>query len=800
MKTVFRSLAGSPGFALVSIITVALGIASVTAIYSVAHAVVIRPLPFRAEESLAWVWSTRPDRDRAFFSIPQFQELKAANTTTADLAAITPLGFSVTGLGEPERVSGWRVTGNLFPLLGVKAHLGRLPGAEDDAPGAAPLAVLGHGYWQRRFGGDPAMVGRTIVLNGTAHTLVGILPPSFFIPTWESDIVVSQPLSGDPRREERGIQFLRAIARLKPGVSCANAQAEFASLSELIRQRYPDTDGAITPPRFVPLRIEAIAGYGNSLLILLGAAGVLLLIMSANLAGLLAARALARERDAALRLALGASPAQLFRAGLAEGLMIAGIGGGAGIAGCFAALRPLLALAPADLPRATSVSVDLTVFSVALGCTLVTGLAIGFLPALRLSRTSASAVLKSGSATMTSRSRARGILVGAQIALCTVLLTGTGLFVRSLRNLLGTEPGFVSRGVLAVQVSFPDSSRGLAGIVSFVDEFSRRLQALPGVDSASLTSVLPLSGINTRSEFTRTDRPPSKPSDTLSAANRFVLENYFATVGIPLRRGRDFVASDDARSRPVVIIDQALADRFWPGEDPVGKSIKLLDGRVRRELEIIGVAGATKHFSLEDGATPALYLPVRQMTPTLLSFFVSRMNFVVRTGSEPAALKDQARRVLHALEPDASSTVRSLEEVNAWAKAPRIFNLRLLGLFSGVAVLLAAIGLYAITAESVTSRTREIGIRLALGADHRQIVRQLLGDCGRIVAGGICLGLLLAAGLAPLGAKLLYGVRAVDPATYGSIATLLAIVALLASWLPARRATRVDPIIALRNE
>lgn len=800
MKPALRSLARSPVFALVSVLTVALGIASVTAIYSVANAVVFRPLPFQAEESLAWVWSTRPDRDRAFFAIPHFLDLKRANTTTVDIAAITPLGVTVSGLGETERVSGWRVTANLFPLLGTAAHLGRLPGPSDDRADAAPVAVMGYGYWQRRFGGDSSVIGRALTLNGTAHTIIGVLPPSFFIPTWESDLIVAQPLETDPRREDRGTNFLRAIARVKPGVSLAEAQAEFTALTRHLVQRYPDTDAAITAPRFVPLRTEAIAGYGNSLRVLLGAAGVLLLIMCANLAGLLAARALARRRDAALCIALGASPALLFRSNLTEGFLLASVGGLLGTGGCALLLKPLLALAPADLPRAASVSVDGTVLAVALGCTLLTGLGVGLAPALRLASTVPQDVLKGSSHSATGRSRARSVLVASQIALCTVLLIGTGLLVRSLRNALSTEPGFRSHNVLNAQVSLAPGGRTVADVADFADEYARRLRALPGVQSASLTSILPLTGINTRSEFIRADRPPDKPSDTLSAANRFILEDFFKTLGIPLHAGRDFRAGDDAKARPVVIIDQALADRFWPGEDPLGKVIRLADGRRKHDLEIVGIAGATKHFSLEETATPAIYLPLRQMTPTLLSFFISRINFVARTEGAPLALKEAARRSLHSLAPDAAISLRSMDEAIAWAKAPRVFSIRLLGFFSGVAVLLAAIGLYAITSQAVTARTKEIGIRMALGADRADIMRNVLVDGARIVTLGIGTGLLLAAALTPLGATMLYGVRAIDPLTYAAIAGVLGSVALLASWLPARRATKIDPIIALRTD
>ena len=803
LRFALRTLLKSSGFSLVAVLTVAIGIASVTLVYSVANAVIFRPLPYKDESSLVWIWSTRPDRDRAFFSIPDFLDLKSTNQTTVGLAAIMPMGITVTGDGEPERVNGWRVTANLFSLLGTEPHLGRLPQAADDAPSAPPVAVLGYSYWQRRYGGDSTLVGRTINLNGVSRTVVGILAKDFVIPNWDSDVIFTQSLEGDPRRTERGTQFLRAIARLKPGVTPGEAQTEFATLNQRLMDQFPGTNAIVTAPRFVPLHEEAVGGYGHSLLILLGASGALLVIMCTNLAGLLAARALSRRREAALCSALGASPARLVRTSLAEGLLLSSVGGIVGVLACAWGIDALVALAPADLPRATLIAIDPRVLLVAASASLLTGLAVGLAPALRMARTQPQDALKSGSLAMTERSAARAILVGAQIGLCTTLLICTGLLVRSLSELLRAAPGFVSAPVLTAQLALPGPAYRTVPLVSaFLDESTRRLGELPGVKSVSLTSVLPLSGINTRSEFTRADRPPARPTDTLSAANRFVGEIFFATVGIPILAGRDFRPTDDASGQAVVIVDQALAQRHWPDGDPVGQSILIRDGTSPepRALTIIGVVGATKHFSLEEASTPAIYLPVRQMVPGNLSFFIGRINFVVRTDGDPLALRDSARRALRAVEPNATVAVRSYDDAIAWARAPRIFSLRLLGFFSAAAVLLAVLGLYAITAQAVASRTREIGIRMALGADRLRIARQVLGSSSRLVVAGIAIGIGLAAALAPMLTRLLYQVRPFDLTTYAVVAGLLACTALLATWLPARRAAKVDPMVALRSE
>ncbi len=803
LRHALRSLRRSPAFLTLTLFTVAIGIGASTLIYAVASAVVFRPLPFQDEAHLYWVWSTRPDRDRAFFSIPDFLDLKRENRTTADMAAITPIGITLTGVGEAERVPGWRVTANLFSVLGSKAHIGRLPQVEDEAPGAAPVAVLAYGYWQRRFGGDPIVIGRVLTLNGGPRTIVGVLPADFVIPNADTDIVLTQSLESDPRRGERGTNFFRAIARLKPGVTATEAQAEFATLNARLMQRYPDTNAIVTAPRFVSLRDEVVGGYRASLLLLLGAVGALLLIMCANLAGLLAARGLGRQREAALCSALGASPARLLRFFLAEGLLIALAGGLLGILACVWGLHPLLALAPADLPRASLVSIDARVVLVALGATLLTGVGVGLAPALRLARTTPLDALKSGAGTTTNRTAARAVLVAVQISLSTALLVCTGLLVRSLREMLQSSPGFVSAHALVSQVSLPAADyRTVPAVTRFIDEYARRLGALPGVQAVSLTSILPLSGINTRSEFIRADRPPARPTDTLSAANRYVMENFFVTAGIPLLAGRDFRPADDAHNRPVVIIDHALARRCWPGEDPVGKSILLRDGTSPepRELVIVGVVGTTKHFSLEEAGTPAIYLPVRQMLPGNLGFFLGRLNFIVRTVGDPLALKESARQALRATEGSASVTVRSFDEAVAWAQAPRVFNVRLLSFFAGMAVLLSLLGLYAVTAQSVAARTREIGIRMALGADRLRIAREVFGSGARVVFSGITGGLALAMACSPLFGRMLFQVPSVDTMTYGLVAAGLAATALLATWVPVRRATRIDPLVALRTD
>jgi len=796
-----RTLGKSPAFSAVVILTVALGIASVTAIYSVADAVVFRPLPVRDEPNVVWVWSTRPDRDRAFFSIPNFLDLQRTNRTTAGFAPVTPLGFSLTGLGETERVSGWRTTASLFPLLGVVPHVGQLPPEAADPAVAPPSVMLGYAFWQRRFGGDPAIIGRSLTLNGQGLTVAGVLPPDFVLPGWPVDVVITQPLETDSRGAARGTHFLRGIARLAPGVTLAQARDEFAELNRRLVKDHPADNATLTAPRLVPLRDEITGGYRQSVLLLFAAAAALLLIMCANLAGLLAARALARRRDAALCSALGASPARLLRDYLTEGLLLAAAGGLLAVGLTAWSLDWLVQLAPADLPRASLVVINWRVVSLAAACTLLTGLGVGLAPALRLALTAPQDVLRGQSPATTTRSLARRTLLATQVALGAALLVGTGLLVRSFQKLLAADPGFNPRGVLTAQVAVVGANaRSVDALNRFAEEYIRRLSALPGVASASVTSVLPLSGINTRSEFSRPDRPPGNPTDLSSAANRYIHERYFETVGIPLRSGRDFTSTDDAKSRPVVIIDEALAARDWPGENPLGKTISLREGAQAREFEVVGVVGNAKNFSLEETGTPTLYFSARQMPAWQLAFLTGRMTYVARTAGDPQALKEPARRLIRDLDPDAAVTLRTLEEATAWATAPRIFSLRLLGFFSASALLLASLGLYASTAQAVAARTREIGVRLALGADHRRIVGQILREAVAISASGLVGGLTLAALLTPLAAHLLYGIHPYDAATYLAVAIALTLIVLGAAWFPARRATKVDPLVALRTE
>ena len=802
LRTACRALVKTPGFLIIGSLTLALGIGATTIIYSVVQGVLLRPLPFRDESTLAWVWSTRPDRDRAFFSILDFEDTQRNNRTVADMAGLAPLAVNLTGQGEAERVLGARVTPNFFPLLGAVPALGHLPQPGEIAPGAAPVAVLGHGYWQRRFGGDAAILGRTLLLNGEPHTVVAVLGPDFVIPNFDSDLILLADFAGDARRTERNTSFLRAVVRLRPGVSLAQAREDFARVNDELVKKYPETNATKTAPRFIPLRAEITGLYRQNLLVLLGASILLLVLMGANLAGLLTVRSLRRLREAALRTALGATPRHLLRLFVAEGLILALAGGALGVALAAWGLPQLLRFAPADLPRIHEISVDRTVLLLSGAVTLLIGFISGFIPAIGVAHLAPNTILKSGALGGGAPGRTGALLVAAQVALSLTLLIAAGLFVRTLDQVRRTNPGFNPENVLTMQVALPAGRYGTLGLgIRYVEDSLSRLRNLPGVRLASFVTILPLSGVNSRAEFTNPEHPPADPAKKPSTRLIFVSEDFFTSLGITLREGRDFTAQDAADRQQVGIIDETFARQQWPNESPLGKRIRLEDNPAGpREMVIVGVVAATKHFSLEEKPVTALYMPFRQFPVSNAWLFNVRMNFALRTDGEPLVLARLARAALGTVDLDVPVLIRSLHEATAWTIAPRFFSVNLLGFFAGSALLLAALGLFAIVAQLVTARTREIGIRLALGAQRPQVMQHVLGRGLQLVAFGLAAGWVLALLAARLFSRLLYGVGAFDLPTYLIGTALVLAAALLACWLPARRATKVDPLVALRNE
>jgi len=802
VRCAFRGLRRSPAFTAASILILALGIGANTAIFSVVRAVLLRPLPYREPDRLAWIWATRVDRDRAFYSIPNFLDTKARAKSFEDLAGLTPWGPTLSGDPEPERLSALRVTGNAFALLGARAASGRVLARSDAEPDAARVAVLGHGLWTRRFGGDPSVVGRSIRLNGEAYEVVGILPEGFLFPgADDAELAVPLSLETDARRTERGSNFLRLFGRLASGADVGRARAELAGITRELARLHPEPNGKLTPPRVLAISEEIVGGSRRLLLLLSGAVGLLLLVASANLASLAFVRALGRRHEVAVRRALGAGGARLVAPFFAEAAIVSGAGALAGIAAAQALVPLLLALAPSSIPRANEAAVDgwVLAFTAAMagGCAVLC--AVG--PAVLASRVPAIGSLARYAAP--SAGRARRVFVLSQVALSLTLLSGAGLLARSLVRLWGLDPGFSPDRALAVRITlvknrYPDPE----SVRLFYDRVTARLRQLPEVASAGMTSVVPLSGMNARTDFRVAGRDESDPARMPGAQNRWVDAGYFATLGIPLRRGRVFTEKDDAYAPGVAIVDEALAASLWPGEDPLGARLRLEDSEGRlRDAEIVGIVGRVKHFALEEEPLGTLYAPLAQIPGNLLGNVLNASSLVVRTTVPPLAAAPAIRRAIREVDADVpTGSVQALGALRASVLAPRRFLAVCFGVFAAAGALLAGIGLYGALAQLVAQERRAIGVRLALGASRSDIVGLIARQGVGLTVAGVGAGLALTVPLSRLLYGSLYGVSPLDPVSYGLAALLLLAIAALSCGLPALRAARVDPNLALREE
>jgi putative ABC transport system permease protein len=802
-----RVLLKQPGFTLMAVLTLALGIGANTTIFSLVDAVVLRPLPFREAERLVWIWATRTDRDKAFYSIPNFIDTRERSRAFEPLAAFANWGANLTAQGEPERLQGIRISAHAFRMLGVEAVAGRTLAAEDDAPDKPRVVMLSYALWQRRFGAERRVIGQPLTLNGDAYTIVGVLPAHFTIPNAEIELAAPLRLEVDPRRGERGSNFLRVLARLKPGVTLEQARAELATITAHLREQYPDENAKLTAPNVLPLHTELIGSYRKALWLLLAAVGMVLLIACANLANLSLVRALARSREMAIRTALGATRHRLVRQMLTESLLLAVAGGALGVLLALNGPALLLRFSPADLPRAAQAGIDGRMLLFSLALTLLAGLVFGLAPAVRATRTDLNAELKeggSGNLAGARSGRLQNALVVAEVALALLLLIGAGLFGKSYVRLQSVKPGFEASNLLSLRLSLPPASYGKAEAVRvFYDKLAVRLSDLPGVEAVGAASLLPLSGTIARTEFTLAGRPPATAAETPAAQDRWVSPGYFHTMQIPLVRGREFTEADHERAAGVVVIDEVLAQRYWPQGDPLGAHL-LLDygtGEKPRAFEIIGVAGSVKHVGLNEEPTATLYGPLAQIPPSVVTARAANLSIVVRRAQASPTVAASVRRELQAVDPQVpASNVRMMSQYLAAALAGQRFNLLLLGVFAGAALLLATLGIYGVMAYAVTRRTREIGLRLALGAPPRAALKLVTGQGLRLALLGVGLGLVAAFALTRLLSSLLYGVSATDPATFASVALLLVGVAGLACYLPARRAARVDPLAALREE
>ena len=802
LRYALRTLAKNPAFTSIAIVAIALGIGANTVIFSAVNAVLLRPLPFKNPEQLVMVWE-----NAAHLGFPKdtpspanFLDWQKQAGSFSGMAAMVERSFNLTGVGEPERLDARRVSANLFELLGVPALIGRTFVPDDDKPGTH-VVVLSYSLWQRRFGSDPSVIGRAITLNGESYTVIGVMPRSVQLPssgTWKDQVWVPISFPAD-EAASRGSHFLEVIARMKPGITLKQAQTEMDTIAARLAQQYPDHNkrrGAVV----VPLHEQIVGDIKPALLVLLGAVGFVLLIACANVANLLLARAAVRQKEIALRLALGASRSRLTRQLLTESVLLAMFGAGFGVLLALAGIRALKTFIPAATSQVQTINIGARVLIFTVVVTVLTGIAFGLAPAIQASHLDLNDTLKEGgrdSAGISKGNRARSFLVIGEVAVSFVLLIGAGLLINSFVHLRNLHPGFRADHLLTMQVDLSEVKYpNLERRASFFDEVIRRVRALPGVQSAACASNLPLKyngGSTTTSAEGIPDPPPDQRPDVVFRA---IGPGYFGTMGIPIIRGRDFTDHDKANSKDVVVISEKTAQHFWPGQDAIGKRLKPgLSKSDSAWREVIGVVKDVRQNDLIAPPKMQMYFTYRQLKefpPNAL---------VVRTSIEPMSLAGSVRDAIWSVDKDQTvSDIDTMDHIVSEAIARQRFSMLLLGIFAALALVLAAMGIYGVMSYSVAQRTHEIGIRMALGARRADVLKMTVNQGLKLVSIGMMLGLAAAFLLTRVLASLLFGISATDPITFLGISLVLLAVAILASYFPALRATKVDPIIALRAQ
>jgi len=788
-----------PIFTAFTVLILAFGIGASIAIFSVVDGVLLRQLPYRDPDRLVWLWALRSDGTRGAFALQDVVDLRERTTAFDAFAAMGQWSVAFTGTGTPERLQGLRVSPRLFDTLGVFPAAGRLLRDGDDRAGH--VVVISHGFWTRRFGADPRVLGRTLTLNGASHEIVGVLPTTFVVPASEPDVVV--PLvEADVRRAEGDTSFLRIVGRLKQGISTEQAQDQLTRIAVELQTLRPKTNAR--KAGVVAARLhDAIVGNSTATLRMLFAAVlIVLLLVAVNLAGILLARVSSRQRELAVRVALGADSGALARQLVAESVLPAAIAGALGLLFGQWGARLLLSLAPTALPRAQEIGVNADVALFALAITFATGVAIGLVPAIQSRRLNASDGLRAGRATDGRQTlSARRVLVAVQVAVSLTLLIVTGLLLRSLRTAQSVEPGFTPDHALTLRLALPRARYvDRQTILAFQQRLEQRLHALPGVRAVGGVNVLPLSGAQASVDFAVVGRPIQR--DHLPEAEyRMVTPGYFDAAGIHLTAGRRFTARDVSPANDVAIVNQTMVDRLWQGRSPIGEHLHIEpDNSVARVVEIVGVTADVKHFTLENPPTMDVYVPVAQVPQEFMVWLANNQFWVIRTVGDPLALSEASRAALAEADVDVPAIVRSFEQAVDRSLAGRRFNLILIALFGYAALVLTTCGVYAVSAQGVELRRRELGIRSALGASPLALVRHVVSADVKVVAIGLTGGLVIARAAAGTAAGLTFGVSATDPATYLVVAALLAAVAAAACALPAMRAGRTDPIRVLRSD
>jgi putative ABC transport system permease protein len=800
-----RTLLKSPGFTLVAVITLALGIGAITAIFGVVDAVLLKPLVYQQADRLVAVWASDPQATDAALqvSFPNFADIRKQSGSFAQLAVFRYWLFNLSGESGPEAVLGVYAGDSLFTALRVRPTLGRSFAGGADTPGYPREALLSYGLWARRYGADPNIIGAKVTVDGAPTTVVGVLPRGFRfpelvpanvpLPSREPDIYVAIGAEGD-NHQSRGNQNYSLIGRLDPGVAIPQVKSELDVIAHRLAAEYPDQNAHLGLA-VCPLKDQVIGAAGRPLVVLLGAVVFVLLIACANVGGLQLARAAGRERELAVRTALGASPLRLARQLLTESAVLSLAGGSLGVVLAAWGIQTLRVSAPNSLPRLGEVSLDASVLVFTLVTSLVSGLLFGLWPVLRRSGDTADALREGGRHSWsTQRRRLRAGIVIAEVAISIVLLTGASLLLRSFARLVAVDPGFDGTNVITMFALLPPSHfTTMTSMATYERLVQQRISTIPGVTSAGSVNTLPLSNIGNMTTVDILDHPAPSMADAPPAGYRSIGGDYFASLRIPIVQGRNFATGDTAGAPPVAIINQAAAKQFYPGENPIGRRLRLMGGDTAVKT-IVGIVRDTHGEGLELAANPEVSFPYQQGPDVVFTL-------VIRTQGDPHALLPAINRELGAVDPQQPYwAVRTMPELVAASVAQRRFNLVLLGGFAAAALLLAAIGLYGLIAYSVSQRTQEIGIRMALGAGQRLVLSLVLRDGMVLTTAGVGIGLVAAALLSRVLRSQLYDVGTIDPLAYGGVVVVFAAIAALASYVPARRAASVDPVEALRTE